>query len=97
MTDVITLIAETITTDDYGREETTETKRTVFCETYSITRSEFYSAADAEISPEYRFNVFFGDYAGERIVEYQGERYAVYRTFRSGDYMELYAERKIGA
>ena len=97
MTDVLTLIAETVTTDDYGREEITETERTVFCETFSITQTEFYAAANTELSPEYRFDVFFGDYNGESVVEYQGNRYAVYRTYRNGDYMELYAERKIGA
>ena len=97
MADILVLIAETITTDEYGREETTETERTVFCETNSITQSEFYAAASTELVPEYRFDVFFGDYNGESLVEYKGNRYAIYRTYQRGDYMELYAERKIGA
>ena len=57
---------------------------------------EFFAAANTELQPELRFTVFFGDYAGESVVEFQGTRYAVYRTYRSGDYMELYVERKIG-
>lgn len=96
VSDVIKLITQTITTDEYGREASSETEREVFCEVYSISQNEFYAAADTELNPEYRFNVFFGDYNGEHVVEYQGNRYAVYRTYRDGDYMELYVERKIG-
>ena len=37
MTDVITLITQTITTDKYGNEEATESERTVYCEVDSIS------------------------------------------------------------
>ena len=94
--DVITLVALTITKDSLGIEVSTEALRNVFAEVESITQTEFYAARDAQIKPEYRFRVFFGDYDGEEILEYQDVRYAIYRTFRSGDYMELYAERKVG-
>lgn len=97
MTDTLLLITQTITLDSYGNEVAAETEKTVFCEVDSITQSEFYQAADTELNPEYRFTVFFGDYDGQGIVVYNGVRYAIYRTFRNGDYMELYAERKIGA
>lgn len=97
MHDVLILISQNITTDQYGREVVTESTRQVFCEVSSITQSEFYAAANAELQPEFRFSVFFGDYEGESIVEYQGARYAIYRTYRADDYMELYAERKAGA
>lgn len=97
MTDVLVLVTQTVTTDQYGNEEYTETEKTVYCEVASITQSEFYAAADTELNPEYRFTVFFGDYSGERIVKFHDIRYAVYRTYRTGDYMELYAERKVGA
>lgn len=97
MYDVIGLITQSVTTDDYQREVVTETRRTVLCEVFSISQNEFYAAANTELQPEYRFNVFFGDYNGESVVTYNGVRYAIYRTYRSGDYMELYAERKGGA
>lgn len=97
MTDVLTLVTRTITTDTYGNETVQETDKTVFCEVYSITQSEFFAAADTQLNPEYRFTVFFGDYNGQEIVKYNGARYAVYRTYRTGDYLELYVERKIGA
>lgn len=97
MTDVITLITQTITTDKYGNEEATETKRTVYCEVDSISQTEFYAAANTELNPEYRFTIFFGDYEGESLVKFNGARYSVYRTYRTGDNLELYTERKIGA
>lgn len=97
MADILILIAQAITIDNYGREVATETNKQVYCEVHSISQTEFYAASNTELNPEYRFNVFFGDYDGEDICEYNGQRYAIYRTYRSGDIIELYAERKIGA
>lgn len=97
MTDVITLITQTITIDKYGNEVATETERTVYCEVDSISQTEFYAAANTELNPEYRFTIFFGDYEGESLVKFNGARYSVYRTYRTGDDLELYTERKIGA
>jgi SPP1 family predicted phage head-tail adaptor len=97
MTDTLTLITQAITIDDYGNEVATETEKVVFCEVDSITQSEFFQAANTELNPEYKFTVFFGDYDGQPIVEYHDVRYAIYRTYRADDNLELYAERKIGA
>lgn len=97
MADVLILIAQAMSVDDIGNEIATETERQVLCEVYSISQTEFYAAANTELNPEYRFDVFFGDYQGEDVVSYQGNRYAIYRTYRRGDTLELYAERKIGA
>ena len=97
MTDVITLVAQTITTDQYGNEVATEVETTVFCEVDSITQTEFYQAANTELNPEYKFTIFFGDYSGQPMVIYNGVRYAIYRTYRADDNLELYVERKIGA
>lgn len=97
MTDELTLVTQEITINEYGVETVKESETTVLCEVYSITQSEFFAAANTELNPEYRFTVFFGDYNSEEVVIFHGQRYAVYRTYRSGDYMELYVERKIGA
>lgn len=96
MTDVITLIKQTVSTNTYGIEEMTETEREVFCRVDSITQTEFYQAADTQINPEYRFTVFFGDYEGEMLLAFSDSRYSIYRTYRTGDDLELYAERKVG-
>lgn len=97
MTDVITLITQAITTDKYGNEVATETEKTIFCEVDSVSQSEFFAAENTELNPEYRFTIFFGDYDGQSLVKFNGARYSVYRTYRTGDDLELYTERKIGA
>ena len=97
MTDVLTLIAQTISTDQYGNEVATEVEKQIFCEVDSITQTEFYQAANTELNPEYKFTIFFGDYDGQPLVEYNRVRYAIYRTYRADDNLELYVERKIGA
>ena len=96
MTDVLTLIKQTVTTNTYGIEEMTETEREIFCEVESISQAEFYQAANTEFNPAYRFTVFFDDYEGENLLAYAGGRYSIYRTYRTGDDLELYAERKVG-
>ena len=94
--DEITLIAENITVDELGIASKTYTRTDTLCEVNSVTRQEFFEAGRNGLNPEYEMTVFFGDYNGERIIEYNGEQYGVYRTYRAGDYMELYVERKGG-
>lgn len=96
--DVIKLIPVTYTVDNAGIQRLTEGEpREVMCQVDSITRAEFFEGGRNGLNPEYRFRLFFGDYQRERIVEYHGERYGVYRTYRGrGDEIELYVERKGG-
>ena len=96
MYDEITLIAEKITVDSLGMSSKTYTRTDVLCEVNSITRQEFFEAGRNGLNPEFEFTVFSGDYHGERIVEFKGDQFGIYRTYKSGDYMELYAERKGG-
>lgn len=95
--DVLTLLSAELTKDSLGVQHRTETRRNVFVEVSSVSASEWYEASRADLNPEYRFRMFFADYAGETSCEYQGKLLAVYRTYRDGDYMELYTERKAGA
>lgn len=75
--------------------------RQIFAQVQSVTRSEFYQAGRAGYSPAFVFSVFAADYNGDSVIEFEGETYAVYRTYRKtggdgSDYMELYAERQAG-
>lgn len=95
--DVIKLIRVTRAQDDYGRWMPTPSPKTVMCQVDSITQSEFFKAGRNGLNPEYKFTMFAGDYEGETIVEYNGNTYAVYRTYlRRTDKIELYVERKGG-
>lgn len=99
MTDtVIKLITETYTKDDSGVPRKTEAAAEVFAQKKSVIRSEFFGGGRNGLNPECEFDVFKGDYDGQRTIEYEGKRYGVYRTFEpdDSDYIELYVERKGG-
>jgi hypothetical protein len=84
---------------------TGETRREVFCKVSSITRAEFFDGGRNGLNPSFVFSVFHADYEGESLVEYRGETYSIYRTYKadkskddlSPDYIELYAQRKGGS
>lgn len=95
--DVVTLIAQTFTQDEIGQEIAEETGRDVFCNVSSITRNEWFEAAKSGFQPQFRMTMFRYDYQQERMVEYQGMRYAVYRTYESQkELIELYLEEQAG-
>lgn len=93
---VINLITFTQGVDEYGVQRAAETFTTVFCRVDSVSQSEWFEGGRNGLNPDYRFTVFGGDYSGEDTVDFEGKRYAVYRTYQNGDYMELYTERKEG-
>ena len=95
--DVIKLITMNRTQDEYGRWVATPSVKEVFCQVGSVSASEFFEAGRNGLNPEFRFTMFFGDYSGESIVEYNDNTYSVYRTYkRKTDVIELYVERKGG-
>lgn len=95
--EVITLIAETKTQDTNGVWQSATTEREVYAQVNSVSRQEFFDGGRNGLNPELQFSVFFADYQGERIVEYNGKTYGIYRTYHArNDIMELYAERKGG-
>ena len=95
---IITLISYTRTQDSTGVwRDGVETRRNVFCSVESVSRAEFFAAGQIGLRPDYLFTVFFGDYAGESLCEYNGARYSIYRTYHARtDVMELYAQREVG-
>lgn len=96
---LIELIKVTAGTDAEGFpiDEQESTSKVWGCVT-SVDRSEFYNAGQRNLKPEYRITIWAAEYDGEEIVEIDGERYGVYRTYRRdySDEIELYVERKAG-
>lgn len=94
---MINLIGVTRAQDAYGVWRPTDTKKEVFAQVDSVTQREFFEGGRNGLNPEYKFTMFFGDYNDEPIVEYNGQQYAVYRTYLTrSDTIELYVERKGG-
>lgn len=94
---IIYLITETQTQNQYGILETTTEKKKVFCQVDSVTSSEFFDGGRSGLNPEFRMTLFKYDYGGEKLLEYNGQQYSIYRTYiRRTDEIELYVERKGG-
>ena len=91
------LISITYTEDAIKQQIPTETRKKVYCNVQSITQTEFFSAGEKGIQPEYKLTVFSPDYSGENTVEFNGRRYGIYRTYMAKDgVIELYLEYKAG-
>lgn len=70
-----------------------EKETTVLCEVVSLSRSEYFEAAEAGINAEFEFLINPAEYNGELVVEYNGRRYKVYRIYEvSSDTLEIYCE-----
>lgn len=93
----VKLIATTTTQNDFGALVVSETERDVMCEVKSVSMTEFYQAAQAGLSASQVFVTHPANYSGERILEYNGERYAITRTYQANaDRLEIYTGEKVG-
>jgi SPP1 family predicted phage head-tail adaptor len=99
---VIKLISESKVVDEYGDLESKETERSVFAELRSVGQSEFYQAQALGLKPEIKFVLSdYLEYQGEQKLRFQGfgeteeKEYAVLRTFRNGNTLELVCKRGI--
>ena len=62
-----------------------------------ITQREYFQAAAIGLKPQAVFTVRVEYYHGEdRLTTHRGEVLAIYRSFRDGDWCELYCERRAG-
>lgn len=94
MNEVITLIKRTPSTDTNGDPIIKEVRRDIFARLGSIGMREFYAANTADFHPEAKFIIAdYLDYEGEKLVEYNGERFSILRTYRIGQELELTVER----
>ena len=67
-----------------------DTSRTVFCGLRSIGQKEFYEASALDFYPEMKFVLAdYLDYNGEQLLEHNGQRYRVLRTYRTGQELEI--------
>lgn len=92
------LIKETYTKDAIGQSIPTEQKRLVFCHTESVSLNEIDTAGRMGLRADSKIITQAVNYSGEKIAEYNGERYGIYRSYRSpeSDEIELYLEKKGG-
>lgn len=90
--EVINLVSYEEVTNQSGVVKRIESKTKKFCDVRSISQSEFYQAAASGLKPEYKFVLAdYLDYDGQKEVEYEGVRYSIKRTYRSGTELEMTA------
>lgn len=95
--DVAYLVSESFAQNQYGVYEKQTTKRKVFVKVSSVSSNEWFEGGRNGLNPQYRFTMFQFDYLGEKIIEFNGVNYTIYRTFnKSVDEVELYVELKKG-
>lgn len=95
--DVINLIKVQDVQDEQGVVHKRLSKRSVFCSVNSVSANEFFNGGRNGLNPQYQFTLNRFDYNNELLVEYNGQRYAVYRTYiGKNDNIELYVELRKG-
>lgn len=91
------LVKESYTQNAYGVLEKTTTKRKVFCKISSVSSQEWFEGGRNGLNPQYRFTMFASDYEDEKILEYNGVQYTIYRVYNTSlDGIELYTELRKG-
>lgn len=94
---VVNLINETYSADTIGQMVATTTVTTVFCNVQSVSQSEWFAGGQNGLKPEYKVTMFAPDYSGQRMIELDGVKYGIYRSYlRQDEMLELYLERKTG-
>lgn len=92
MNELIYLLSETFESDEIGNDISAKSARAVWGEVDSVSQSEFNTAAQNGLNPKLRFRIWYHEYSGEKKVRFKGENYKIYRTFKTSDLIELYAE-----
>ena len=94
--DRITLISETVVPDAIGNRIATRTETEVWADLRSVSRAEFSAAGVMGLKPAAVVVVHACDYSGQTLIRVNEILLAVYRSYCSGETVELYAEEKRG-
>lgn len=74
-----------------------EQKTAVWCGRISVSAASFYGYGEKLLRPDTILVVHLEEYNGEEIMEFEGLRYAITRTYeRSDGLVELTGTRKAG-
>lgn len=75
----------------------TEERRKSYAIVESVTGAEWFNGGRNGLNPQLRFTVYARDWHDEKIIEYDGVRYSIYRVFRPNVHnLELYTELRKG-
>lgn len=88
--DLIDLVSTEKSQNENGYPVVIETARQVFASAESVKRSEFYAGNKEGIQLAIAFVVRCADYSGETLIDYDGKRYRLIRSYtKDGEWLEL--------
>lgn len=91
--DVIFLLREKTRVNEIGqRLPDGFTEKEVYAKKTSVSQTEFFTAGQNGLKPDCMFEVYTFEYERETHVRHEGIVYTIYRTYVSGDNIELYCE-----
>lgn len=93
---VIELVAVLPTYDEIGQVVPYETKTEVIADMQSVSLTEWTNASQLGLQAEYRAIIWANEYNKQEYADIEGRRYRIYRTYETGDRVELYLERMVG-
>lgn len=94
----IKLISLTVTYDAMGVMTKSETPTEIYGNFQSVSAQEFFRGGEIGIKPEFIIKVWENEYSGQVLLEYNNERYVIYRTYLASDgRVELYCQKDVGA
>lgn len=93
---VISLVSIYYTEDEIGQNIPVETLVNVFCSLRSVTMTEWTQASQLGLSAQYQAVMWSHEYNGEEYADIGNKRYHIYRTYDTGDRIELYLEEMVG-
>ena len=102
MNQLIKLIAETESRDEYGAWKTVETETSVFADISSLSQTEFYKASSNDLFGGIKVTLADClDYNGEKKLKYKAfgatdwTEYRITRTYVNGTKQELTCEKAV--
>lgn len=84
--------------DAVGNPKYKEIRKSVFVSVASLTSNQFHNNGLDGNKIDFRLELFYMDYSGEKEICFCGQRYDIYRTFfrASDEITELYLNEKAG-
>ena len=93
---VIELVSVVPTYDSIGQVVPYETTSEVIAEMRSVSMNEWTNAGQLGLQAEYEAIIWANEYDRQEYANVDGRRYHIYRTYETGDRVELYLERMEG-
>ncbi|GAA5417979.1 hypothetical protein Pryu01_03057 [Paraliobacillus ryukyuensis] len=95
--DVIYLMSQSVTYDEYKNPITTTEERKVYANQMRVTTSERYEAANHGLKPSKRFEIYTFEYNGQSKLKHETVVYNITDVDERGEKIQLTCEKDVGS